>query len=133
MLPEAARLTSGEAFGRCVRAGRRAGSRTVVLHLDRVLDHGDDSPTPARVGFVVSRAVGGAVVRNRVRRRLRHLVRERLGDLPSGSVAVVRALPAAAGASYAELRADLGRCLERVAPQSASIAPQSAAPAVVQP
>ena len=46
------------------------------------------------------------------------------------SVAVVRALPAAADASYAELRADLGRCLERVAPDHD---PQTAAPAVVQP
>ena len=63
---------------------------------------------------MVSRAVGGAVVRNRVRRRLRHLVRDRLVDLPSGAVLVVRALPAAAGASYDELRGDLARCLERV-------------------
>jgi ribonuclease P protein component len=130
VLPVAARLTSGAAFARCVRVGRRAGSRTVVLHLDRVLDDGDDPSSPARVGFVVSRAVGGAVVRNRVRRRLRHLVRERLGDLPPGSVAVVRALPAAAGASYAELRSDLGRSLERVVPTGA---PQPAAQAVVQP
>jgi ribonuclease P protein component len=51
-----------------------------------------------------------------VRRRLRHLVRERLGDLPQGGVVVVRALPASAGASYDELRADLARCLERVLP-----------------
>ena len=70
------------------------------------------------------------MVRNRVRRRLRHLVRERIGDLPPGSVAVVRALPASADASYAELRADLGRCLERVAPDQDR---QTASPAVVQP
>ena len=112
MLPAAARLTSGEAFGHCVRAGRRAGSRTVVLHLELT----DGLARPPRVGFVVSRAVGGAVVRNRVRRRLRHLVRERLDSLPAASVLVVRALPAAAGASYAELREDLARCLSRMVP-----------------
>ncbi|TWJ32070.1 ribonuclease P protein component [Micromonospora sagamiensis] len=55
----------------------------------------------------MSKAVGPAVVRNRVRRQLRHLVRERLAVLPEGSTLVVRALPAAAGASYARLGADL--------------------------
>jgi ribonuclease P protein component len=91
-----------------------------VLHLAVGGDPSPDlssGPTPPRVGFVVSRAVGNAVVRNRVRRRLRHLVRDRLPELslPSpGVVIVVRALPAAAGASYDELRGDLARCLERV-------------------
>jgi ribonuclease P protein component len=116
VLPAAARLTSGESFRRCIRAGHRAGSRTLVLHLV----HGGDptsGPTSPQVGFVVSRAVGNAVVRNRVRRRLRHLVRDLLTDLPPGAVLVVRALPAAAGASYDELRADLARCLERVLPR----------------
>jgi ribonuclease P protein component len=110
VLPAAARLTSRESFRRTVRAGRRTGARTLVVH---VTADGAQPHAPARVGFVVSRAVGGAVVRNRVRRRLRHLVRDRLGDLPAGSTVVVRALPAAADASYAELRSDLGRCLDR--------------------
>lgn len=65
----------------------------------------------ARAGFVVSKAVGNAVVRNKVRRRLRHLVRPLLGDLPDGSLLVVRALPASASASYAELGADLEAAL----------------------
>src|SRR4051794_5742508 len=64
VLPAAARLTSGESFRRCVRSGHRAGSRTVVLHL---LEAPAAGPGPATAGFVVSRAVGGAVVRNRVR------------------------------------------------------------------
>lgn len=69
---------------------------------------GTEQPSvPARAGFVVSKAVGNAVVRNRVRRRLRALVRERLAALPAGSTLVVRALPAAAEASYPRLTADL--------------------------
>jgi len=130
VLPAAARLTSSETFRRCVRSGRRAGSRTLVVHLaltgDQAGDQGGEHTSgPAQVGFVVSRGVGGAVVRNRVRRRLRHLVGDRLAALPPASVVVVRALPAAALASSEELRADLGRCLERVAP--------AAAPPVMQP
>jgi ribonuclease P protein component len=62
---------------------------------------------------VVGRAVGPSVVRHRVQRRLRHLCRDRLAALPPGSELVVRALPAAAHASYLELAADLDRCLER--------------------
>ena len=62
---------------------------------------------PALVGFVVSRAVGSAVVRNRVKRRLRHLARGHLGSLPGGSLLVLRASPRAAMACQAELAADL--------------------------
>jgi len=67
-----------------------------------------------RIGFVVSKAVGNAVTRNRVKRRLRHLTRERLRALPGSCVLVVRALPASAEASYSELGSDLDRCLSRV-------------------
>ncbi len=63
---------------------------------------------------MVSKAVGNAVIRNRVKRRLRHLCREQLSELPGSGALVVRALPAAATASSAELRADLVRCLQRV-------------------
>ena len=66
------------------------------------------------MGFVVSKAVGGAVVRNQVKRRLRHLARERLGSLPGSAVLVVRALPPAATSTSAELAADLDRALARV-------------------
>jgi ribonuclease P protein component len=69
---------------------------------------------PPLVGFVVSKAVGNAVTRNLVKRRLRHLARERLGSLPGYSVLVVRALPAAGTASYDALARDLDSALRRV-------------------
>jgi ribonuclease P protein component len=72
------------------------------------------SDEPARVGFVVSRAVGPAVVRNKVRRRLRHLVRGYLPSLPGGSLLVVRANPPAATAHQADLAADLGLVIDRL-------------------
>jgi ribonuclease P protein component len=108
VLPATHRLTRGGDLRRVSRTGRRAGSETLVVHLVTRDDQG-----PARIGFVVSRAVGNSVVRHRVQRRLRHLCRERLSGLPAGCELVVRALPSAAGASYAELGADLDRCLQR--------------------
>jgi len=65
----------------------------------------------ARIGFVVSKAVGGAVVRNAVRRRLRGLVIQMRDSLPHGADIVVRALPPSATADYAALGSDLGSAL----------------------
>ena len=84
-----------------------------VLTPDTPSDLHEQAPSPARAGFVVSRAVGGAVDRNRVKRRLRHLCRDLLPELPAGSLLVVRALPAASAATYDELRHDLARGLTR--------------------
>jgi ribonuclease P protein component len=108
------RLSGSAQFSLAIRTGRRAGSNTLVLHLAVPDVLCPDSQDPPRVGFVVSRAVGKAVTRNRVRRRLRELVRDQGAALPSGAVLVVRALPPSAAASYAELRDDLARCLTRV-------------------
>lgn len=120
MLPSAHRLSDGASFREAVRTGRRSGTRTVVVHLavpeaaasqDAAVDG-----QPVRVGFVVSKAVGNAVVRNRVKRRLRHLAREHVSSLPGSAVLVVRALPASATATYAELARDLARGLSRAVP-----------------
>jgi ribonuclease P protein component len=90
-------------FTMAVRRGSRSGRRLLTGHL-LVREACDE---PARIGFVVSRAVGGAVVRNRVRRRLRHLARGYLDCLPGGSLLVVRANPPAAAARQADLAAEL--------------------------
>jgi len=77
----------------------------------------DLASEPARVGFIVSRAVGTAVTRNRVKRRLRELSRGYLHSLPGGSLLVVRANPVSARASLPDLAADLdlviGKLLRR--------------------
>ncbi len=84
----------------------------MVVHL--VVPNVDKATnSPTKVGFVVAKSVGPAVTRNRVKRRLRHLMRERITTLPGGSMLVVRALPEAANADSRGLAAELDRCLDR--------------------
>jgi ribonuclease P protein component len=112
VLAAAQRLRRRVDFTETVRVGRRASRGSVVVHLVLGLDEpARAEQLPARAGFVVSRAVGGAVVRNQVKRRLRHLVRDRLAGLPNGARLVVRALPAAADRPYQELGRDLDEAL----------------------
>ncbi|MGP8001179.1 MAG: ribonuclease P protein component [Streptosporangiaceae bacterium] len=103
MLPAAARIRRHEDFSAAIRRGSRAGRALLTGHL---LVRADE-PGPPRAGFIVSRAVGGAVVRNKVRRRLRELVRRRMDSLPAGSLLVVRANPRAATARQSDLAAEL--------------------------
>ena len=111
MLAATQRLRRSDDFAAAIRGGRRAGRGTLVVHL--LIDEPAHAST-ARAGFVVSKAVGNAVVRNTVKRRLRHLVRPRLADLPAGSVIVVRALPDAASQRYDTLQNDLNEALAAV-------------------
>lgn len=72
-------------------------------------------PAVARFGFIVSRQVGSAVVRNTVRRRLKAVCAEALPSVAPGVDVVIRALPSAAGAEFTALRAEVIRCLQRKA------------------
>ncbi|RLV01436.1 ribonuclease P protein component [Streptomyces griseocarneus] len=117
MLPSESRLRRREDFAIAVRRGRRAGRPLLVVHLRTgTTDPHTPGETalPVRAGFVVSKAVGVAVVRNRVKRRLRHLMRERLDLLPAGSLVVVRALPGAGEADHDQLARDLDTALQRL-------------------
>ncbi|MFF5719631.1 ribonuclease P protein component [Streptomyces buecherae] len=117
MLPTEHRLRRREDFATAVRRGRRAGRPLLVVHLRS----GTSDPHPpgetapqVRAGFVVSKAVGNAVTRNLVKRRLRHLVRDRLDRFPPGSLVVVRALPGAGEAGHEQLARDLDTALRRL-------------------
>ncbi len=70
---------------------------------------------PARVGFTVSRKVGNAVQRNRVRRRLRELVRLNSRDaLRPGHDYVLVGRRAALSAAFSDLAADYDRAITRI-------------------
>ncbi len=124
MLPAAARLRRRADFRSTLRRGRRTTRGSVALTLVsaepasvpsvRGASTSNVGDSPALVGFVVSRSVGGAVTRNLVTRRLRHLVRDHLDRLPAGSRLVIRALPTAATTSYADLDRDFTAALGKL-------------------
>jgi ribonuclease P protein component len=94
-------------FDALARSGSARSNRLLVL---RTLRTGRPE---TRVGLSTSRSLGGAVQRNRVRRRLRELIRERRGEIGTGWDLLLIARPESAQASHAELRAALGSLLER--------------------
>jgi ribonuclease P protein component len=118
VLPAQARLRRRPEFTAVVRSGKRAGRPTMVLHYlpERPEQLGGTlvSPSGARAGFVVGKAVGNSVVRHRVTRRLRAVVQEELHRLPPAADLVVRARPEASTASSDVLRRDLVAGLDRL-------------------
>ena len=120
MLPRDRRVRTPAEFRHLSRNGTRAGRRTLVVNVatdpDQTRPASLSSAQRPRAGFVVSKAVGNAVVRNRVKRRLRDIVRHELEapavrELPV--LVMVRALPAAADADHAALRRDLAGALAK--------------------
>src|SRR5690625_1099708 len=93
-------MRRSEDFADVVRSGARRGTQRVVVHLHGATGSEEDTPL---VGVVVSKAIGNAVDRNLVNRRLRGLLSSRLADLEPGQRVVVRALPAARGAAGSDL------------------------------
>ncbi|HEY6812233.1 MAG TPA: ribonuclease P protein component [Propionibacteriaceae bacterium] len=82
MLPRSLRMRSSKDFRQTTRRGVRVSRPTLVIHAVLLDDGHHDEGT--RVGFVVSGAVGNAVTRNRVKRRLRHLAATHVVDTPAG-------------------------------------------------
>jgi len=113
VLPAGHRLRASADFAATFRGprGARAGSTLIVVHANQADTRAGQPP---RVGFVVSKAVGGAVIRNRTKRRLRALMAARVDSLPDGLDVVVRANPVAAQANSALLGVELDNLLARV-------------------
>jgi ribonuclease P protein component len=88
-------------FQRAQEQGRRFRRRHLLLFV--VAEAGEG----VQLGLTVSRKVGNAVTRNRVRRRLREIGRTQREQLATGCDFVVVALPSAANATFVELFEDL--------------------------
>ena len=127
VLSQPHRMRNTDEFGATVKQGVRVGRQSLVVHARRLTD-----ADGVRVGFVVSKAVGNAVVRNRVKRRLRHLVAAELATTAAGSRLVVRALPAAARPDAAlgdDLHRAWSKATARLAPAKSGPSPAKSGPA----
>lgn len=108
MLPKRHRLTRSRDIVRVRRFGRSSGSPLLALY---VLP----GRNPAvRVGFSVSKKVGKATVRNRVKRRMREAVRPRLPAIRPGHDLLFVARPAAAGATFEQISESVESLLRRM-------------------
>jgi ribonuclease P protein component len=106
--PAARRLKLSRDFARVRAEGHTVRGGLLTVGALPVIDE-----TAFRVGLVTSKRVGGALVRNRVRRRLREIVRRNQHALGSGLWLVVIARPAAASATFAALEDEWLRLVER--------------------
>ena len=123
MLATRNRLRTSTDFSTTVRSGVRNGRRNVVLYTATI---GADEPS--RIGFIVSKAVGNAVTRNLVKRRLREAGALSLKRHGTGLAVVVRALPAAATASWDQLLTDYNAALAATTKRLGGSSPRVVSP-----
>lgn len=102
------RVTRGADYRFVSRTGRRVGGAYCITHA--VLRTPED---PARFGFIISKAVGNAVTRNLIRRRMKTVVERRIQQGITGVDVVFRALPAVTSASFEELEEEMNRGIDR--------------------
>jgi ribonuclease P protein component len=104
-------MTRSTEFGATVSQGTRAAQPDLVLYALRSDDSGEPGP---RIGLIVSKAVGNAVHRHRVSRRLRHAARAILDELDPAERVVIRALPRSRDAISQRLEQELRTALQRI-------------------
>lgn len=111
MLPAQNRMTRSTEFGATVSRGTRAAQPDLVVYCLRSDQTEEAGP---RVGLVVSKAVGNAVQRHQVSRRLRHVARTVLPELDVTDRVVIRALPGSRRAVSPRLEQQLRTALRRI-------------------
>ena len=94
-------------FDAVYRAGkRRTSAHFTVFFRANSLPH-------SRFGFSIKKALGSAVVRNRIRRRLREIVRGQRGEIPAGWDIVVHPKSSVARAEFSALTAEFLRLIPK--------------------
>jgi ribonuclease P protein component len=107
--PREARLVRRGDFDTVYRAGKRFSSSHFTVFVRR------NELALNRFGFSIKKALGGAVVRNRIRRRVREIVRCHRQEIPTGWDIVIHPKNSVAKAEFAVLTEELVRLLNKVA------------------
>ena len=102
-------MTRSTEFGATISHGVRAVQPDLVVHALR--SSGETADSGPRIGLVVSKAVGSAVQRHRVARRLRHVARTMIDELDPEDRVVIRALPSSRHAISARLEQELRKLM----------------------
>lgn len=89
MLAKTARISNSADFAKATKSGLRSTTNSLVGYL-----HLSNSGETPRCGLIINKSVGNSVVRHSVARKIRHIIAEHLSSLPTGSLLVIRALPA---------------------------------------
>lgn len=105
MLARSNRITKPADFRNTLGSGVRVRSQCISVHA--VTGQTNPVDSQPKIGFVVGRACGSAVVRNRIKRRLKAVSRNLIPSLQPGVSVVVRAFPAASNADFATLESEL--------------------------
>ena len=109
--PRSARLLKHSDFDRVYKQGRRHFSSHMTVFYQR----GASPEGSARVGFTVGRVLGGAVERNRIKRRLREAVRQQRGVLAGAVDVVINPKKSVLTLEFSVLKEEVGRAMEAVA------------------
>jgi len=109
VLTKNARLTESADFARATKSGLRFSTPNFVGYF-----YPTNLDQPARVGLIISKNIGGSVIRHRIARKVRHILQEHYQELPTGSLVVIRALNSARDAdSRIEVTKIVGQLLKK--------------------
>jgi len=109
LFPRTARLLRHSDFERVYKQGRRVFSAHMTVFYLRQAEGG------ARVGFTVGRVLGGAVVRNRIKRRLREATRLQQATLPAAVDVVINPKKSVLTVEFAVVLEEVGRAFAGIA------------------
>ncbi len=112
--PRAARLLKHSDFERVYKQGRRQFSSHMTVFYLRQAETASPEQS-ARVGFTVGRVLGGAVDRNRIKRRLREAVRQRRSLLKGAVDVVINPKKSVLTVEFSVVLEEVGRALEAIA------------------
>ena len=116
-LPKGERIRKSDDFSRILRGGMRTRGR--LLDLRWCVDE-PAAESPNRIGVAVGRRIGNAVLRNRLKRRIREAYRRNKGELPCRGISmIILATPQMVGRKAPEVEEEIRRLLRDLAASSA--------------